>query len=98
MAGSVDSSWYFLRFADPHNVTAAWTRPSPTTGCDRHVHRWARACRRALALLSLLHQVLHELGLISVDEPAAALRNQGMLNAFTPVLSGTDKAIKPASL
>ena len=96
MAGSVDSSWYFLRFADPHNENAAWDKAIADywMPIDMYIGGREHAVGHLL-YCRFFTKFFQDLGLISVDEPAAALRNQGMLNAFTPVLSGTDKSIKP---
>ncbi len=96
MAGAMDSSWYFLRFADPKNSERAfdtkiandWMPIDTYIGGREHAVGHLLYCR-------FFTKFLHELGLCDADEPAASLKNQGMLNAYTPILSGTDKAIKP---
>lgn len=96
MAGSVDSSWYFLRFADPNNPTVAWDKTIADywMPIDMYIGGREHAVGHLL-YCRFFTKFFQDLGLLSVDEPAAALRNQGMLNAFTPVIAGSDKSIKP---
>ena len=85
----VDSSWYFLRFLDPQNDSAAfdpalaekWAPVDQYVGGVEH------------AILHLLYarfitKVLFDLGYVSFTEPFSALMNQGM------VLSGGAKMSK----
>ncbi|MBL8159298.1 leucine--tRNA ligase [Candidatus Saccharibacteria bacterium] len=82
MDGFACSSWYFLRFADPKNSEAAFSREL--------AERWAPVDMYVggaeHAVMHLLYarmwtKVMADEGLISFDEPFAALRNQGMLLA-----------------
>ena len=80
MATWACSSWYFIRFADPHNDTAIgnpaeiayWLPVDMYVGGAEH------------AVLHLLYsrmwtKVLHDLGHLPFIEPFKALRNQGMI-------------------
>ena len=80
MDGFACSSWYFLRFADPHNNNAAfdpevikyWLPVDTYVGGAEH------------AVMHLLYarfwtKVMHDAGLIDFDEPFTSLRNQGMI-------------------
>ncbi|MBP6016548.1 MAG: leucine--tRNA ligase [Candidatus Promineofilum sp.] len=80
MDGFACSSWYFLRFADPHNderpfdadAVRAWLPVDIYVGGAEH------------AVMHLLYarfwtKVIHDAGLIDFTEPFAQLRNQGML-------------------
>ena len=77
----VDSSWYFLRYADPHNQALPfdknradyWMPVDQYTGGIEH------------AILHLLYsrffmKALFDAGMVSVDEPFAALFTQGMIH------------------
>jgi leucyl-tRNA synthetase len=77
----VDSSWYFLRYADPNNQRLPfdkkkvdyWMPVDQYTGGIEH------------AILHLLYsrffmKVLFDAGMVSVDEPFAALFTQGMIH------------------
>ena len=77
----VDSSWYFLRYADPHNQSLPfdkgkadyWMPVDQYTGGVEH------------AILHLLYsrffmKALFDAGMVSVDEPFAALFTQGMIH------------------
>lgn len=85
MGGFACSSWYFLRFCDPHNHDAAfdpekvkyWMPVDCYVGGAEH------------AVMHLLYarfwtKVLYDLGLVSVREPFARLQNQGQVLANTP--------------
>jgi leucyl-tRNA synthetase len=82
MDGFACSSWYFLRFADPHNNEKAfdadkvkyWLPVDDYIGGAEH------------AVMHLLYarmwaKVMHDAGLIEFDEPFKTLRNQGMILA-----------------
>jgi leucyl-tRNA synthetase len=77
----VDSSWYFLRYADPRNQAMPfdkkkvdyWMPVDQYTGGIEH------------AILHLLYsrffmKALFDAGMVSVDEPFAALFTQGMIH------------------
>jgi leucyl-tRNA synthetase len=80
MDGFACSSWYFLRFASPHEkdrpfdpaAVRAWLPVDIYVGGAEH------------AVMHLLYarfwtKVMHDAGLIDFDEPFTQLRNQGML-------------------
>ncbi len=82
MDGFACSSWYFLRFADPHNDRAAFDR--------KLVDQWLPVDTyiggAEHAVMHLLYarfwtKVMHDAGLIDFDEPFTALRNHGMILA-----------------
>ena len=80
MPGSAGSSWYFLRYCDPHNEKEAWSKDSEKywmpvdlyLGGDEH------------AVGHLLYsrfwmKVLFDCGLVAHDEPFKKLVHQGMI-------------------
>src|SRR4030081_3916046 len=84
----VDSSWYFLRYASPHDeqepfdpeLANHWMAVDQYTGGVEH------------AILHLLYsrfftKVLHDAGLLAVSEPFTRLFNQGMVKRFGQVMS-----------
>ncbi len=81
------SSWYFMRFADPHNNTRAfdakevnyWLPVDTYVGGAEH------------AVMHLLYarfwtKALYDLGIVSFIEPFQRLRNQGMI--LSPQMEG----------
>jgi len=80
MPGYAGSSWYFLRYMDPHNAT---------TFCDRkasdywnQVDLYIGGTEHAVGHLlysRMWTKVLFDLGLIGFDEPFRKLVNQGMI-------------------
>jgi len=80
--GFACSSWYFLRFADPHNDQQAFD--------PEKVRYWlpvdlyvggAEHATMHLIYARFYTKVLYDAGLISFDEPFTKLRHQGMLLA-----------------
>ncbi|HET7338924.1 MAG TPA: leucine--tRNA ligase, partial [Candidatus Dormibacteraeota bacterium] len=84
----IDSSWYFLRYASPHDATQAfdpelanrWMPVDQYTGGIEH------------AILHLLYsrfftKVLHDAGMLDVTEPFKRLFNQGMVKRFGQVMA-----------
>ncbi len=84
----VDSSWYFLRYASPHDemqpfdpeLANHWMAVDQYTGGVEH------------AILHLLYsrffiKVLHDAGMLDAQEPFARLFNQGMVKRFGQVMS-----------
>ena len=84
----MDSSWYFLRYASPHDdsepfdseLANHWMAVDQYTGGVEH------------AILHLLYsrfftKVLHDAGMVEVTEPFTRLFNQGMVKRFGQVMS-----------
>lgn len=85
MGGFACSSWYFLRFADPHNDSAAWD--------PEKVNYWLPVdCYVGGAEHAVMHllyarfwtKVLYDLGLVPFIEPFTKLKNQGQVLGNTP--------------
>lgn len=76
----VCSSWYFLRYADPHNDQAIFSREA--------MRRWlpvdfyiggAEHANGHLLFARFFTRALKDFGLLDFDEPFIKLRNQGMI-------------------
>lgn len=76
----VDSSWYFMRFADPHNneslgnkeLLKKWLPVDYYVGGSDHA-------TGHLLYARFITKVLHDLGQIDFDEPFSFLKHQGMI-------------------
>jgi leucyl-tRNA synthetase len=87
MPGYAGSSWYFLRYMDPHNTE---------TFCDRkasdywnQVDLYIGGTEHAVGHLlysRLWTKVLYDLGMIGYDEPFKKLLNQGMIQGSSRFL------------
>ena len=93
------SSWYFLRFADPHNSETPFSREA--------VNRWLPVQQYVggieHAILHLLYsrfftKALRDRGLIDVDEPFQRLLTQGMVQGTTYRNPVTGKYVAPADV
>jgi leucyl-tRNA synthetase len=91
----VDSSWYFLRYADAQNQDRLWSSDA--------IRRWMPVDQYIggveHAILHLLYsrfitKVLYDAGLVPEDEPFRALFTQGMVQrrVTTPLAVGADGA------
>ncbi len=85
MAGFACSSWYFLRFADPHNAQAPFSREAVDywLPVDTYVGGAEHAVMHLL-YARFWNKVLFDAGMIGFNEPFTRLRNQGMMLAYTP--------------
>ena len=93
------SSWYFLRFADPHNTEQPFSREA--------VNRWLPVQQYVggieHAILHLLYsrfftKALKDRGLIDVAEPFDRLLTQGMVQGTTYRNPSTGKYVAPAEV
>ncbi|MBC8101853.1 MAG: leucine--tRNA ligase [Cytophagales bacterium] len=86
MAGSVDSSWYFLRFTSPGSEKEPWDRRAADywMPVNRYIGGREHAVGHLLYARFFTHFFYDE-ALISTDEPFASLSNQGMLLAETTI-------------
>jgi leucyl-tRNA synthetase len=93
MPGYAGSSWYFLRYMDPHNseafcdkkVSDYWNQVDLYIGGTEHAVGHLLYSR-------LWTKVLHDLGYLSFDEPYKKLVNQGMIQGssrFVYRIAGT---------
>ncbi len=85
MGGFACSSWYFLRFCDPHNDDQPWS--------EKEADYWMPVdCYVGGAEHAVMHllyarfwtKVLFDQGLVKVIEPFQRLQNQGQVLALTP--------------
>ncbi len=92
----VDSSWYFLRYTDPHNddgpfgrgLVDYWLPVNQYIGGIEH------------AILHLMYarfftKALHDLGILGFTEPFARLFNQGMIYRFGAKMSKSKGNVVP---
>lgn len=85
MGGFACSSWYFLRFCDPHNDDKAWSpdRVSHWMPVDTYVGGAEHAVMHLL-YARFWTKVLYDAGLVHVKEPFQRLKNQGQVLGYTP--------------
>ena len=85
LGGFACSSWYFLRFCDPHNTEKPWDQEK--------VNYWMPVdCYVGGAEHAVMHllyarfwtKVLYDAGLVPVKEPFQRLMNQGQVLGYTP--------------
>ena len=74
------SSWYYLRFTDPHNTREPWSREAERywMPVDLYVGGAEHAVLHLL-YARFWHKVLYDMGLVSTVEPFGRLLNQGMI-------------------
>ncbi len=82
MDGFACSSWYFLRFADPHNNEAPFSQEKAQfwLPVDDYIGGAEHAVMHLL-YARMWTKVMFDAGLINFNEPFKALRNQGMILA-----------------
>jgi leucyl-tRNA synthetase len=78
--GFADSSWYFLRFADPHNAKAAFSEEAAKywLPVDTYVGGAEHAVMHLL-YARFWAKVMQDAGLVEFGEPFKRLRNQGLI-------------------
>lgn len=83
MPGWAGSCWYFLRFTDPSNAKAPFSREAERywMPVDLYVGGASHAVMHLL-YARFWHKVLYDLGLVSHKEPFKKLFNQGMVTAY----------------
>ena len=85
MGGSACSSWYFLRYADPHNNSAAFSEEAIRYWLP--VDLYCGGAEHAVGHLLYARfwtKALYNAGIIGFDEPFMKYRNQGDVLAYTP--------------
>lgn len=82
MDGFACSSWYFLRFADPHDNNEAFAKDKAEfwLPVDDYIGGAEHAVMHLL-YARFWTKVMHDEGLINFDEPFTTLRNHGMILA-----------------
>jgi leucyl-tRNA synthetase len=83
MPGWAGSCWYWLRFMDPHNASAPFSKAAEAYWgpVDLYVGGAAHAVMHLL-YARFWHKVFFDAGLVHTKEPFHKLFNQGMVTAF----------------
>lgn len=83
------SCWYYLRFCDAHNDSAAWDPEKETywMPVDLYVGGVEHAVLHLL-YARFWHKVLYDCGFVSTKEPFQTLRNQGLVTSRSYKLPG----------
>jgi leucyl-tRNA synthetase len=78
------SCWYYLRFADPHNKSEAWSQEAERywLPVDLYVGGAEHAVLHLL-YSRFWHKVLYDCGLVHTKEPFAKLLNPGMILGYS---------------
>jgi leucyl-tRNA synthetase len=97
MPGYAGSSWYFLRYMDPHNENEFASKEK--INYWQNVDLYLGGSEHAVGHLlysRLWHKFLHDLGYVPTEEPFKKLVNQGMIqgvSAWVYRLSGVNTTI-----
>lgn len=77
----VNSSWYFLRYCDPHNNKEIFDKKNVKywMPVDLYIGGAEHACMH-LIYSRFYTMFLHDIGLVDFEEPASRLFHQGMIN------------------
>lgn len=91
----IDSSWYFMRYADPHNKSLPFSKAKVDYWMP--VDQYVGGIEHAI--LHLLYsrfftKALRDLKLIDCDEPFSRLLSQGMVTMHSPVSGRIEKMSK----
>jgi leucyl-tRNA synthetase len=80
MGGFMDSSWYFLRYCDPHNEKSAFDKEKVAywMPVDQYIGGIEHAVGH-LIYSRFFTKVLRDMGLVKIDEPFMRLFNQGVV-------------------
>jgi leucyl-tRNA synthetase len=96
----VDSSWYFLRYCDPHNDRAAWDRRAADMWMP--VDQYIGGVEHAILHLMYARffvKALADMDLLGVQEPFARLFTQGMITRDGAKMSKSrDNVVSPATI
>ena len=90
----VDSSWYFLRYLDPHNTEAMF---SPEAAAQMPVDLYIGGKEHAylhLYFARFFSHFLHSEGLVPVREPFSSLITQGMVKSRSYRLKSSTKYLR----
>lgn len=95
MATFVDSSWYFLRYTDPHNSRLPFGKEAQFwMPVDQYIGGVEHAVLHLL-YARFFTKVLRDLGLIDISEPFARLFTQGMVcKEWTNPATGETRSYK----
>ena len=76
----VDSSWYYLRYTDPHNANAFADKKNIDYWCPVDLYLGgAEHAVMHLLYARFFAYALHDLGYVSFEEPFVKLKNQGLI-------------------
>jgi len=76
----VDSSWYYLRYTDPHNTEAFASKAAVDYWCPVDLYLGgAEHAVMHLLYARFFAYALHDLGYLSFEEPFMKLKNQGLI-------------------
>ena len=91
----VDSSWYFLRYLDPHNSKEMFDKNLATTGMpvDLYIGGKEHAVLH-LYYARFVNHFLHSIGLVPQPEPFKRLLVQGMVMGRSFRVKGSGKYLK----
>jgi leucyl-tRNA synthetase len=94
----VCSSWYFLRYLDPHNTREFCSRKNADTWLpiDQYIGGSSEHATGHLIYFRFFTKVLYDAGFIAVDEPAKNLFNLGMVLKDGEVMSKSKGNTVPA--
>jgi leucyl-tRNA synthetase len=93
----VCSSWYFLRYLDPHNddIFCAKSKADQWLPIDHYIGGGSEHATGHLIYFRFFTKVLYDAGYISIEEPAKNLFNVGMVLKNGEVMSKSRQNVVP---